>query len=751
MGGDATDSVQRFIKDSGGNVVVNSTIADAYETSNGNLETFLNNIKTPENSNKGYTKYGSINDIQESEFSGLKTTTTSTLTNQLSTDLSTANGYITTVPEHYVATYAGGDATRTNLDYLVNGYSNAKLKGEVDKPSFGTLSSNLLTISNTLLAMVSNYGSSYTPGQKADIALQNSNILGVQSLLAQAPSNKASGFTTSYDDSAIRQKLFGDGTDTDHLCHFASMEWNSTTTVPAHHSVDGHHIDEQTYEISAGNSLAIKASLDGHLNTFLDSATIALKSCFAADFYTGSVKTAIDKAASDAKQLTIAFYDERLMGRSGHQAWDDDADCAQSRKHNVDAQAIVRGTNNIAMGYYQTDDWFLDDNQVLKTFLKFFDAECRLYKGNSSPAVKDIKDLTQLKQTLTNGNNGQNQYAGMMITGSSLRDENGGKGGTGTASGFVQDVNGNGYNDTYDQQLKAAIDKINIGSVTGDGRTPFTFTGLYASLGRSTFVPTDYNIGTTPPATFVGALGTVKGDLNSISSAFTGDALQAYVSRLTGTSGTLSTVISRIGTSGATSTLVKQALDILSGIANDITTPTNTPGALTNNIAAAKLSNAKKQEYYASHYGNLVYDKGAVTYYTKTFNEILKSGGVTWGAGKGYKEISNEAANSSKWLQAQIEAGVLYLYTDKDKDGTFENVSWDSGDSTITEKDDEKGVAKAKAEYDATINDIKVKETKLDLELKNIDTEHSAIQSEIESVKKVIDKNIERTLKILAA
>ena len=38
-----------------------------------------------------------------------------------------------------------------------------------------------------------------------------------------------------------------------------------------------------------------------------------------------------------------------------------------------------------------------------------------------------------------------------------------------------------------------------------------------------------------------------------------------------------------------------------------------------------------------------------------------------------------------------------------------------------------------------------------DLQLKNIDTEHNACQTEIDSVKKVIDKNIERSFKIFDA
>jgi hypothetical protein len=45
------------------------------------------------------------------------------------------------------------------------------------------------------------------------------------------------------------------------------------------------------------------------------------------------------------------------------------------------------------------------------------------------------------------------------------------------------------------------------------------------------------------------------------------------------------------------------------------------------------------------------------------------------------------------------------------------------------------------------MNDIKQKDNMFDLQLKNIDTEHSALQTEYDSVKGVISKNLDRTMK----
>ena len=45
------------------------------------------------------------------------------------------------------------------------------------------------------------------------------------------------------------------------------------------------------------------------------------------------------------------------------------------------------------------------------------------------------------------------------------------------------------------------------------------------------------------------------------------------------------------------------------------------------------------------------------------------------------------------------------------------------------------------------MNDIKRKDNMFDMELKNIDTEHNALQTEYDVIKGVIAKNIERTMK----
>lgn len=139
----------------------------------------------------------------------------------------------------------------------------------------------------------------------------------------------------------------------------------------------------------------------------------------------------------------------------------------------------------------------------------------------------------------------------------------------------------------------------------------------------------------------------------------------------------------------------------------------------------------------------------AYKYYTSMYNDANKFTPIS----NGVLPISSANANNSEWLQSQIEAGNILLKEYDPNGGTngtgsFENVSWSSGDSTLVEKTDNTETAKAEAKYESTMAVIKSKDERFDLQLKSIDTEHTAIQTEIDSVNKVISKNIERSFKI---
>ena len=137
-----------------------------------------------------------------------------------------------------------------------------------------------------------------------------------------------------------------------------------------------------------------------------------------------------------------------------------------------------------------------------------------------------------------------------------------------------------------------------------------------------------------------------------------------------------------------------------------------------------------------------IYDEAAIAYYTNVFNEITENGYVAPG---------DDNMQSEEWLYAQLQGGNIYLseWDAKANNGAgdFVMISWTSGDTTLRTEVDDEGVAQAEAKYKVKLAQIESKDKKFDLNLKQIDTEHLAIQTEVDSVKKVIDKNIGRSFK----
>ncbi len=120
-------------------------------------------------------------------------------------------------------------------------------------------------------------------------------------------------------------------------------------------------------------------------------------------------------------------------------------------------------------------------------------------------------------------------------------------------------------------------------------------------------------------------------------------------------------------------------------------------------------------------------------WYTNMFNRMMQ----------GYKVLENGLASSSEWIEYALESGIVTM---EQVDSSYQ---WQGLDykacARITEETDDAAVTKAEAEYNRAMNDIESKDNIYDLELKNIDTEHSSLQTEYESIKGVISKNVERT------
>jgi hypothetical protein len=138
--------------------------------------------------------------------------------------------------------------------------------------------------------------------------------------------------------------------------------------------------------------------------------------------------------------------------------------------------------------------------------------------------------------------------------------------------------------------------------------------------------------------------------------------------------------------------------------------------------------------------------------------DVLNSGVITDPqSGALYKIINTKTGalvtnNDADYIEAGLRDGVFQLEATKSTTGggvQTSKVDWRNETlfrDTLDDTDDE--VIAAKYEYDSAL--IQSSDKRLELELKQLDTHHKAIDQEMEAVKKVIEKNIQSSFKTFA-
>lgn len=153
-----------------------------------------------------------------------------------------------------------------------------------------------------------------------------------------------------------------------------------------------------------------------------------------------------------------------------------------------------------------------------------------------------------------------------------------------------------------------------------------------------------------------------------------------------------------------------------------------------------------------------------IKYYKNIFNKIQSSGYFTYtnkpseidenhlytSEGTGTKgNVKKNPLKDNYTFEAALRDGTLRLEYYSTTDNAFKSTTI-SEDNCIQEVKDERAIAKAESKYNQDMADLESKDNKLDLQLKKLDTEHTALQTEYDSVKSVIDKNVESSFKIFS-
>ena len=143
----------------------------------------------------------------------------------------------------------------------------------------------------------------------------------------------------------------------------------------------------------------------------------------------------------------------------------------------------------------------------------------------------------------------------------------------------------------------------------------------------------------------------------------------------------------------------------------------------------------------------LTYDPQVVNHYKNIFNEMRTKGYTT--VEEKYNVSNTKASINLKdpeWFVKQLKAGNLVLSYYSTTEKTFIGTSLDD-DESITEKEDKSAMAVAEQVYQSAMDNLERQDKQIDLQLNRLESEHNAIQTEIEAVQSVLKKNVENSFK----
>lgn len=133
---------------------------------------------------------------------------------------------------------------------------------------------------------------------------------------------------------------------------------------------------------------------------------------------------------------------------------------------------------------------------------------------------------------------------------------------------------------------------------------------------------------------------------------------------------------------------------------------------------------------------------GYIKYLSNIFQKMLSAGFYT-------EDEPDKTYKDNAWFEQGLRDGKLLLEYYSTTDKKFVPTSIDS-DTAIQEVEDEREIALIEQKYKNKLDDLEKKDNQFDLELKKLDTEHNALQTEYDAVKSVIDKNVEKTFNIFS-
>ena len=148
---------------------------------------------------------------------------------------------------------------------------------------------------------------------------------------------------------------------------------------------------------------------------------------------------------------------------------------------------------------------------------------------------------------------------------------------------------------------------------------------------------------------------------------------------------------------------------------------------------------ARLYNSYTPDYVMVPDDKVKAEYYEQMYKAIEAAGGGI--------ELSAEKAKSASWITNMIKSSQVVLNCwDVETDSLTKTSA--ALHTSLREVTDKTEIERISQEYEADLTIVNEKDRKFDQELEKLDAERSAITSEMESLKKVIQENVDRNFKL---
>ena len=152
---------------------------------------------------------------------------------------------------------------------------------------------------------------------------------------------------------------------------------------------------------------------------------------------------------------------------------------------------------------------------------------------------------------------------------------------------------------------------------------------------------------------------------------------------------------------------------------------------------------------------NIEFNNNEYQYYLRWGMLIEQEGGEEYCVQE--SEYGEGFGKDQEMLNGMLESGRMTVDTveiDRSTGKIKDSAATMGGDSrlyyTNTSTIDKTALAKAEAEYEHTMKELDRKDKRYDMDLNKLETERTALTTEYDSVKKVIEDNIDRTFKIFS-